>query len=103
MGMIDSVERRFQVSVERPLPARVTTLAGPEDGLDRVMAAAAGPEPVGSRLKPCLPLRFQRPQHHRLERSVAQNRNAQWALPPAGLGHPRPLDRPGIPPGPPAL
>jgi hypothetical protein len=39
------VERRFQVGVKRPLPARVPTLAGPEDGLDRVMAAAPGPNP----------------------------------------------------------
>jgi hypothetical protein len=103
IGVIDPVERRFQVCVERPLPAWVAALAGPKDGLDRIMATTARPKPVRLRLKPRLPLRFQRSQDNRLERSVSQNRNAQRALPPAGLGHPRPLDRPGIPPGLPTL
>jgi hypothetical protein len=50
---------------------------------------------IGSGLKPRLPFRFQRSQDNRLERSVSHDRDAERALPPAGLGHPRPLDRPG--------
>src|SRR5438105_968800 len=46
MVVADPVERRCQVCVEHPHPARACTIAALaclEDGLDRVMAAAAGP------------------------------------------------------------
>ena len=58
--MVDPVERRRQVRVEYPPPGRVGALADLVDGLDRVMAATAGPEPVGPRLEPGLPLGLQR-------------------------------------------
>ena len=58
--MVDPVERRGQVSVEHPPPLRGLALAHLIDGLDGVVAATAGPEAIGLRLEPCLPLGFQR-------------------------------------------
>jgi hypothetical protein len=39
--VIDSVECRYQVRVEYPLPVRVAALAGQKDRLDRVVATSA--------------------------------------------------------------
>ena len=55
----DAVERAGQIGVQRPLPLGAFALHELVDGLDRVMAAAAGPEPVVPRLEPSLPLGLQ--------------------------------------------
>jgi len=60
VGMIDAVERRRQIRVERPTPPGVRAPGDVEDGVDRIVAATARPEPVGPGLEPCLPLGFQR-------------------------------------------
>ena len=56
----DAVERPGQICVQNPRPLRASALGDLEAGLDRVMAAAAGPESVGLRLEPRLPLGLQR-------------------------------------------
>jgi hypothetical protein len=56
----DAVERPSQICVQRPQAFRASALDDLVDRLDRVMAAAAGPESVGPRLEPCLPLGLQR-------------------------------------------
>jgi len=58
--MIDAVERRGQVRVQRPHAPGHRALARVEDGRDRVVAAAARPEPIRSGLEPGLPLGLQR-------------------------------------------
>ena len=58
--MIDAVECGSQVRVQRPLALARGAACGHEDGLHRVLAAAARPEPIRPGLKPGLPLRFQR-------------------------------------------
>jgi len=58
--MVDLVERRRQVSIENPCPLGARPLADGIDRLDRVMAAAARPEPVTTGLEPGLPLGLQR-------------------------------------------
>jgi hypothetical protein len=58
--MGELVKRLGQVCVERPLPLRAPALDDLVDRLDSVMAAAAGPKPMGPRLKPRLPLGLQR-------------------------------------------
>jgi hypothetical protein len=60
MIMIDGVERRGQVSVQRPGALGHRALAHAVDRLDRVMAAAARPEPIRSGLEPGLPPGLQR-------------------------------------------
>ena len=98
--MVDPVERRRQIRVKRPPPGRAGALAHLVDGLDRVMAATAGPEPVRPRLEPCLPLWLQRVRRQRLQRPVGDHRNAERAPfsraaplrdihPPDRTGHPR--------------
>src|ERR1700757_2827904 len=46
MRMVDLVERARQVRVQSPHPPGPRAAADVEDGLDRVMAAAARPEPI---------------------------------------------------------
>src|SRR5215211_5551303 len=96
--MVDPVECRRQVRVEDPHPFGPLALAGGVDRLDRVMAATAGPKPVGSRLEPCLPLRLQRIDRDRLPSAVGDHRYPKWTLlsvglrdeyPTCGLGRPR--------------
>ena len=58
--MIDAVERRSQVRVQRPHALGHRAFARVVDGRDRVVAAAARPEPVRSGLEPGLPLGLQR-------------------------------------------
>jgi hypothetical protein len=60
MIMVDFVERRGQVGIERPHALGQQPRAYVVDRIDRVMAAAARPEPVRSGLEPGLPLRLQR-------------------------------------------
>ena len=60
MIMIDAVERRGQVGIQRPHAAGHRALAHVVDRRDRVMAATARPEPIRSGLEPGLPLGLQR-------------------------------------------
>ena len=82
--MIDPVERRCQVRVEHPPPSRARAIAALgclEDSLDRVMAAAAGPEAIRPRLEPRLPLWLQRIGRPRLLRAVGDDRDGRFILP----------------------
>jgi site-specific DNA recombinase len=74
--MADLVERARQVGIEYPR-SRGIPAQGDKQGLDRVMAAAARPEPVRSGLKPCLPLGLQRISHPCLMAPVDQHRNSE--------------------------
>ncbi len=74
--MADLVERARQVGVEYPRPRGIPA-QGDKQGLDRVMAAAARPEPIGSGLKPGLPLGLQRISHPCLMAPVNQHRNSE--------------------------
>ena len=62
-----------------PTPLRAVALGGLVDRLDRVMAAAAGPKPIGLRLEPRLPLRLQRVERPRLARAVKDHGNSERA------------------------
>jgi len=70
----DAVERPGQVCVQNPLSLRALALDDLVDRLDRVMAAAARPKPVGPRLEPRLPLGFQRVEHSCLMYAINENR-----------------------------
>ena len=59
------------------------------------MATPAGPEPVGLRLEPGLPLGLQRVDRQGLQASVGDHRDSERAAAPVALGHIHPLDRPG--------
>ena len=93
--MVDSVERRRQVRVQDPPPLGVRAPRDVEDGLDRVMAATARPEPIRPGLEPCFPLGFQRVDDPGLEHPVDDHGNAERALlsGAALLGDVHPLDR----------
>jgi site-specific DNA recombinase len=95
--VIDTVERRCQVCVEDPHPLGPRALGGGVDRLDRIVAAAAGPEPVGSRLEPCLPLRLQCINRDRLQSAVSDHRNPEWTLLSVGLGDEHPTHGLGRP------
>ena len=73
-----------------PLPRGV-------DRLDRVVAATAGPESVGPRLEPCLPLRFQRIDRRPPATPVGDHRNPERTLLSVGLRDEHPPDGPGRP------
>jgi hypothetical protein len=75
--MIDFVERRGQVSVQRPHAAGPRAFAHVVDRRDRVLAAAARPEPIRSGLGPGLPLGFQRAADPLLVAAVRDHRNAE--------------------------
>jgi hypothetical protein len=96
MRMVDSVERRRQVRVERPPPARVLPAGGVENGFDRIVAAAARPESVGSRLEPCFPLGLQRTNRNSLKCAVGDHGNPERA-PALGLGDEHASDGLGCP------
>jgi site-specific DNA recombinase len=76
-GVIDLVERRRQVSVENPHPLGARPLADGIDRLNRVVAAATRPEPVGSGLEPGLPLGFQRVTDPSLVTAVRDHGNSE--------------------------
>jgi hypothetical protein len=80
--LVDVVERCRQVGVEDPHPLGPGAVAGGVDRLDRVAAAAAGPESIGSGLEPCLPLRLQRVsainRGMRLEAIAARSATRKW-------------------------
>jgi site-specific DNA recombinase len=99
MRMINPVERGGQVSIQRPqalagLPAR-----GHEDGLHRILARAARPEPIRSGLEPGLPFGLQRSRRQGLQRPVGDHGNAEPAPFSACLGDENPFDGPGSPRG----
>ncbi len=71
--MADLVERASQVGVKYPHPRRFPA-QGVIQGLDRVVAAAARPEPIRTGLEPGLPLGLQRIFHPRLMAAVDQQR-----------------------------
>jgi hypothetical protein len=77
--MPDLVERARQVRVQRPHAPGAWALARVVDRRDRVVAAPARPEPVGSGLEPGLPLGLQRITDPRLMTAVHDHRNAERA------------------------
>ncbi len=50
--MRDAIKRPGQIGVQHPQALRASALDDLKDGLDRVMAATAGPKPIGLRFKP---------------------------------------------------
>ena len=97
--MTEPVECRLQVRVQYPQPAGILAGCRGVDGHDRVMAAPARPEPVGSRLEPGLPLGFQRVHRQGLKRPVGDHGNPEPAAAPVALGHIHPPDGTGPPRG----
>ncbi len=75
MEVGDAVKRLCQVGVQHPPPFRALALNGLVDHLDRVVAAAPGPKPIGPRLEPRLPLGLQRVPHPRLMHAVENHGN----------------------------
>jgi hypothetical protein len=90
--MVDAVECRRQVRVKYPCAARVLPLSRLIDSLDRVMAATARPESIGSRFEPCFPLGFQRVDGQSLKTSVGNHGNSELALSPIGFPDVHTLD-----------
>jgi hypothetical protein len=95
----EPVKCRCQVGVEYPQPPGVLAGCRGVDGHDRVMAAPAGPESVGSRLEPGLPLGLQRVQRQGLKRPVGDHGNSEPATAPVALRHIHPPDGQGPPSG----
>ena len=85
----DAVERPGQIRVQHPQSLRALALGDLVDGLDRVMAAAAGPEPIGLRLEPRLPLGLQRVDDPCLMARDRRSRESlmagAWLLPGFGM------------------
>ena len=95
VGVADAVKRPGQISVQHPLALRAFALDDLIDGLDRVMAATAGPKSIGLRLKCGLPFRFQRVRDPCLKGAVHDHRDPERALlHTARLGDVHPPDRP---------
>jgi site-specific DNA recombinase len=78
-GMINAVERGGQVSVQRPEALAGLPSCGHEDGLHRVLAGAARPEPIRPGLEPGLPLGLQRPRRQGLQRPVGDHGDTEPA------------------------
>ena len=77
--MADFVERRCQVGVQRPCALGHRAFAHVVNRADRVLAAAARPEPVRPGFEPGLPLRFQRVTDPLLVAAVHQHGNPERA------------------------
>ena len=75
-----AVERPGQIGVQRPQAFRASALDDLVDGLDRVMAAAARPKPVGPRLEPGLPLGLQRGDDPCLVASIGDHGDSGFIL-----------------------
>ena len=71
------VECLCQIGVQRPQAVRASALDDLVDGLDRVVAAAARPKPVGPRLEPGLPLGLQRVDDTCLVAPVGDHGNSE--------------------------
>ena len=95
--MVELVERRGQVRVKGPYSCGPAALARVVDRLDRVLAAAARPEPVGPGFEPGLPLRLQRVLGPCLVTAVHEHGNAERAQLRIGLRYIHPPDRQGLP------
>ncbi len=78
--MVDSVECGFQVRVKYPHTFSGLAAYRVEDSLDRVLAAAARPEPVLPRVQPDLPFGFQRVTHPGLLGAVSDGRDGRFIL-----------------------
>jgi hypothetical protein len=85
----------LEISIEDPLPSRVTALDDLVDGLDRVMTSPARPEPVTSGLEPGLPFRLQRVTHHSLPGAITDHGDAEGTQFPVRLRDEHPSHRPG--------
>jgi site-specific DNA recombinase len=93
----DSVKRPGQISVQNPPSFRAVAFRDMADRLDRVVAATAGPKPVGLRLKPGLPLRLQRIHDPGLMDPIENHGNPERTpLRGAWLGDVHPPDRQGL-------
>ncbi len=79
--MADFVERRRQVRVKGPQAFSQGPVARRVDNADRVLAAAARPESIGSWLKPGLPLRLQCITYPCLMTPVRNYRDGDFILP----------------------
>ena len=77
--MINAVERGGQVGVQRPHALAGHPSCGHEDGLHRVLAGAARPEPIRPGLEPGLPLGLQRPRRQGLQRPVGDHGDTEPA------------------------
>ena len=75
--MVDAVERRSQVRVQRPQAPGRRAFACVVDHRDRVLAAPARPEPIRSGLEPGLPLGLQRVTDPLLVAAVQEHGNAE--------------------------
>jgi len=75
MIVADSVKCGFQVRVKYPYPVSLLEAYRVVDSLDRVVAAAARPEPVLPGIQPGLPFGFQRVTHPGLLGAVSDRRN----------------------------
>ena len=78
--MVDFVERRGQVRVQRPHPLGPRAFAHVVDRCDRVVAAAARPEPIGAGLEPGFPLGFQRVTDPLLVAAVGERGDGDFIL-----------------------
>jgi hypothetical protein len=93
----DPVKRPGQVRVEHPQAPGIL-LGDLKDRFDRVVAATAGPKPIGLRLKPRLPLGLQRIHDPRLVHTVENHRDPERAPLAARLRDEHPSDRQGLEP-----
>lgn len=92
-AMVDTVERRGQISIEDPPSLRVGTLQRQIDHCDRVLAATTRPKAIRLRFESCFPLRFQRVENPCLEHPVDNDRDTEWSPSPIRLRYEHPLDR----------
>src|SRR5258707_9457887 len=76
----DLVDRARQVRVKNPHP-RGLPAQGLEQRLDRIMAAAARPEPIRPGLEPGLPLGLQRVAHPALMAAVGEHGDGAFIMP----------------------
>src|SRR5664279_2422524 len=75
--MIDSVECRSQVCVQRPHPLGPRAFTGHVDGLSRILAAAARTKPIRFGFEPGLPLGLQRVTNPALMTAVRDHGNTE--------------------------
>jgi site-specific DNA recombinase len=93
MVVVDPVECCGEVRVQHPHPLRGNAARRHVDDGDRVLAAAARPEPVTFGFELGLPFGFQRVTVARLVDAIRDDGNAERALFPIGFRYIHPLDR----------